>query len=204
MGRSANPENIARLLNTAFTDIELRCLCYDNRIFIPVYNQLSQGMIKSDLMKLLLEHTIRNNQVDSLLNIAKRNRPDAFENCKLYYLEDHRINEKSIETPRNNHQDSSKQVAPMPSRASKSYNFRNINALLTEGFTIDELRSFCFVEPDFYPIFEKVNNSSDKSKVILLVLDYARKRLLVDVLLAWVEQEIPARYQAGRPYFVEK
>ena len=34
------------------------------------------------------------------------------------------------------------------------YNFKNILALLTEGFSPSELKTMCFVEPALWPIYE--------------------------------------------------
>jgi hypothetical protein len=81
------------------------------------------------------------------------------------------------------------------------YNFKNIRTLLTEGFSEDELRRFCFDEPGFKPIYHQIAQSAGKAEIIDQLLAHAEKTLQLDTLLAWAESQNPARYAQHQPYF---
>ena len=80
------------------------------------------------------------------------------------------------------------------------YNFKNIRTLLTEGFSEEELRRFCFDEPGFKPIHHQIAQSAGKAAIIDQLLAYAEKMLQLDTLLAWAESQNPARYARHQPY----
>lgn len=81
------------------------------------------------------------------------------------------------------------------------YNLNNIRTLLTEGFTVDELRRLCYDRPDFRPIFEELASESGKAKVIDRLIEHADRKLQIDNLLAWAKEHNPARYEKHRPYW---
>lgn len=83
------------------------------------------------------------------------------------------------------------------------FNLKNIRTLLTEGFTADELREFCFYEPEFRPIFDQLSLDSGKVEIGLLLIEYADRKLLLDKLLDWAKAQNPARYEKHRPYRVD-
>ena len=86
----------------------------------------------------------------------------------------------------------------------KSYNLKRINKFLTEGFDVDELHKLCLFEQDFEPLFNKVKRIDDQSKVIIEILDYAKKRGLLDALLNWGRNENRRLYKAHSPYEVDE
>ena len=69
---------IRRLLTDAFTDAELRQLCYDTPSFRPVYEQFSTGMSKTDMIQRLLEFSERKGLLDELLALAQEEAPDRY------------------------------------------------------------------------------------------------------------------------------
>lgn len=72
--------NIRKLLTTAFTDEELRQLCYDEPKFRPVYEQFSAGMSKDQIVHRLLEYCERKGLLGDLLEIIEEEVPAAYNN----------------------------------------------------------------------------------------------------------------------------
>jgi replicative DNA helicase len=70
--------NIRKLLTTAFTDEELRRLCYDESQFRPVYEQFSAGMSKDQIVHRLLEYCERKGLLGDLLEIVQEENPAAY------------------------------------------------------------------------------------------------------------------------------
>jgi len=83
----------------------------------------------------------------------------------------------------------------------KRYNFKNIRALLTEGFSEEDLRRFCYDEPGFKPIHHQIAQSAGKAQIIDQLFEYAEKTLQIDLLLAWAESQNPARYVQHQSYY---
>jgi hypothetical protein len=82
----------------------------------------------------------------------------------------------------------------------KRFNFKNIRALLTEGFDYDELARLCFDEPDFRPIHNQLGPKSGKIELIDLLIDYACQNSLLDSLLSLLQEFNPACYEQHQPY----
>ena len=70
--------NIRKLLTTAFTDDELRQLCYDEPPFRPVYEQFSAGMSKDQIIQRLIEYCERKGLMTNLLEIVEEEVPAIY------------------------------------------------------------------------------------------------------------------------------
>ena len=70
--------NIRKLLTIAFSDEELRRLCYDESQFRPVYEQFSTGMSKNQMVQRLLEYCERKGLLGELLEIVEEEVPAAY------------------------------------------------------------------------------------------------------------------------------
>lgn len=67
-----------------FTDEALRRLCYDNREFRPVYEQLAQEMSKDRIIDKLIEHAERKDLMETLLAVAKELNSARYEKHQPY------------------------------------------------------------------------------------------------------------------------
>jgi tetratricopeptide (TPR) repeat protein len=76
-GRGWNTEAIRKLLTAAFDDQEVKTLCFDH--FPPVYEDLATGMSKGDMIQRLMEHCVRHEQVQELLELVERKNPIQYE-----------------------------------------------------------------------------------------------------------------------------
>ncbi|MCB0174944.1 MAG: TIR domain-containing protein, partial [Anaerolineae bacterium] len=79
-------KNIRTLLTESFTDEELRRLCYDEPDFRPVYNQLSQGMGKDQVIDRLIEYAERKERFAKLLDLTKEHNPKGYEKYQPYAI----------------------------------------------------------------------------------------------------------------------
>ncbi len=80
------------------------------------------------------------------------------------------------------------------------YNLANIRVLLTEGFTSEELLQFCFDEPKFKPFYSQIPHDTSPAQLARLIVDYANRRSLLDILLVWVKEHNNAKYEEHQPY----
>jgi hypothetical protein len=87
-------------------------------------------------------------------------------------------------------------------KMAKRYHLRNIQTLLTRGFTEQELRDLCFYELEFRPVHDHLPEGAGKGEVIRRLLEFAEQKLLLDLLLDLAKKHNPARYEQHRPYFV--
>jgi hypothetical protein len=76
-GAGWSSETIRRLLLAAFNDEELRALCFDH--FGEVYDELSAGMSKGQMVQCLLEHCVRHGQTGRLLDLVRERNPVQYE-----------------------------------------------------------------------------------------------------------------------------
>jgi CheY-like chemotaxis protein len=83
----------------------------------------------------------------------------------------------------------------------RKYELKNIRALLTEGFTADELRRLCHDESDFKPVYHKLAQDTGKATIIDWLLEYANQKLKIEALLAWAKEHNPAMYEEYQPYY---
>jgi hypothetical protein len=82
-----------------------------------------------------------------------------------------------------------------------TYNLNNIRALLTEGFTDDELRRLCYDAPDFRAVYDELASETGKAKIIDRLIEYAERHLRFDTLLITTKTRNPARYEKHYPYY---
>lgn len=87
-----------------------------------------------------------------------------------------------------------------PEKVSKRYDLKNIRTLLTEGFTDDELRQFCFVHPDFRPFYPHLPRPASQAELARQIVNYAHQKSLLDPLLDWAKEQNPAKYETHQPY----
>ncbi len=85
---------------------------------------------------------------------------------------------------------------------SKKYNLKRIRALLTEGFTDEELRHCCFDLPAFRPVYDQVSPHTGKTQLVQALLEYAESKELFDLLLAQVKESNPVKYEHYKPYTI--
>lgn len=85
---------------------------------------------------------------------------------------------------------------------SSTYNWSNIRELLSEGFSAEQLRTFCHDHASFRPVHDQLNDQTGKGRIVTLLLEYVDRHLLVDELLAWVEQTNSRRYEIHQPYVI--
>ncbi len=83
----------------------------------------------------------------------------------------------------------------------KRYNWKNIRAMLTEGFSAEELRRLCYDEPDFKSVYHQLAQNTGKMEIIDRLIEHANKKLQIDTLLARAEERNPARYEKHQPYY---
>jgi hypothetical protein len=83
----------------------------------------------------------------------------------------------------------------------RSYNLKNIRTLLTEGFTEEELRRLCYDVAEFRPVYDQLAQNTGKARIVDYLLEYAERKLLLEVLLTLVKTQIPARYDRHQPYY---
>ena len=81
-----------------------------------------------------------------------------------------------------------------------SYNLKNIRALLTEGFSAEELKEFCFDEPELRPVYNQLAAGTGKTQVVQKLVEYADRKELFDLVLSWAKEQNPARYRRHEPY----
>ncbi|MCL4298461.1 MAG: HEAT repeat domain-containing protein [Anaerolineae bacterium] len=81
-----------------------------------------------------------------------------------------------------------------------SYNLHNIRTLLTNGFNVEQLRTFCFDEARFRPVYHQFGEETGKTKIVGQIIEFAEQYLLLETLLAWAKTENPAQFEAHEPY----
>ncbi len=81
------------------------------------------------------------------------------------------------------------------------YNLDNIRTLLTEKFSIDELRRFCYDFPAFRPVYDQLARDTSKTEITNRLIEYADRTLNFETLLDWAKQYNPIGYRAHQPYY---
>lgn len=84
----------------------------------------------------------------------------------------------------------------------KKYNLTNIRALLNGGFTDEELRRICYDIPEFRPVYDELAQETGKAKIIDRLIEYADRKLQMDILLTLAKKLNPARYDEHQPYYM--
>ncbi len=80
---------------------------------------------------------------------------------------------------------------------SDSYNLKKIRDFLTEGFSIEELRDFTFL--NFREVYEDFGETR-KSELVRELLAYCQRKSLLDTLLEAGRQENPGGYERFAPF----
>lgn len=80
------------------------------------------------------------------------------------------------------------------------YNLKNIRALLTKGFSGEELRIFCFDEPSFKPVYEQLAADTGKTQIVQKLIEHAEQKELFDSLLDWAKKQNASKYEKYQPY----
>jgi formylglycine-generating enzyme required for sulfatase activity len=84
------------------------------------------------------------------------------------------------------------------------YNLQNIRTLLTEGFSDEQLRRFCYDLPEFRPVYDQLAQVTGKAAIIDRLLEHAERTLQLETLLAWAKENNPSRYQKHGPYHLDR
>jgi CheY-like chemotaxis protein len=82
----------------------------------------------------------------------------------------------------------------------KRYYLAKIRALLTNGFSDTELRSFCFDQSEFRPVYEKLTANSFKDDIVGQMLEYADRTEKFESLLNWASKKNPIKFNSYKPY----
>lgn len=85
-------------------------------------------------------------------------------------------------------------------KMTQRYHLRNIQTLLTQGFTEQELRDLCFYEPEFRPVHDQLPQGVSKVELVRRLLEYAEQKMLLDALLDLARKHNLARYKKHQPY----
>jgi CheY-like chemotaxis protein len=80
------------------------------------------------------------------------------------------------------------------------YRSKNIRTLLTEGFSPQDLRIFCYDDPDFRPVHDQWPENADKTQMIQQLIEHAERKELFGPLLTWAKKKNPAKYEQHQPY----
>ena len=95
-----------------------------------------------------------------------------------------------------------KLTQPKKKKMTKRYHLRNIQTLLSQGFSEQELRDLCFYEPKFRPVYDQLGQVAGKAEIIRSLLEYAEQKVLLDALLDLAKKHNPARYKKHQPYII--
>ena len=87
-------------------------------------------------------------------------------------------------------------------KMTRSYHLRNIQTLLSQGFTERELRDLCFYESEFRPVHDQLPQGVSKAEIIRHLLEYAEQKVLLESLLDLAKKHNPARYEKHQPYII--
>lgn len=81
-----------------------------------------------------------------------------------------------------------------------AYHLTNIRDLLIQGFDEQELRALCYYQAEFRPLHERLAPDAGRIEIVDDLVEYAERTLLLDALLAWAQEQNPARYAQHGPY----
>lgn len=81
-----------------------------------------------------------------------------------------------------------------------THDLPKIRTLLTEGFTAEELRRFCYDTADFRPVYDQLAGNMGKADLIDRLLEHAEKKVLIEKLLTWTRKCNPVRYEQYQPF----
>lgn len=81
-----------------------------------------------------------------------------------------------------------------------NYNLSNIHNLLVSGFSEDELRRLIQYTDAFQDLRPNLSSRDSLAKIADKLIEYSENRVILDPLLALVQEQNPARYQKHQPY----
>lgn len=81
-----------------------------------------------------------------------------------------------------------------------NYDLSKIRLLLIDGFSEAELRDFCFDTPEFRPVHHELADLTGRAAIVRQLLEFAERRELFDLLLAWAKANNPAKYAKYQSY----
>lgn len=84
------------------------------------------------------------------------------------------------------------------------YNLRRIRLLLTESFSAEELRDFCFDTEAFRPVYHQLAENTGKADLVNKLLVYAYEKSKLHLLLNWAKEQNPDKYTQYYPYTTEE
>ncbi|MCB9101441.1 MAG: tetratricopeptide repeat protein [Anaerolineales bacterium] len=82
----------------------------------------------------------------------------------------------------------------------QQYHLHHIRALLTTGFTPEQLRRFCHDTPAFRPVYHQLAQETGQDTIIDRLMEHAERHILFVPLLEWAKRQNPAQYEQHRPY----
>ncbi|MGA9772671.1 MAG: CHAT domain-containing protein [Blastocatellia bacterium] len=80
-----NTKNIRALLCKVFSDTELHRMCLDIEALRPIHDSLTRGMRKDEIVDLIINHSMRKGGCDFIIDLAKQENPDAWNEYKPYF-----------------------------------------------------------------------------------------------------------------------
>lgn len=81
------------------------------------------------------------------------------------------------------------------------YHFANIRAMLTEGYSKDDLLKLCFDVPELRPLYREWQGAPiSTGRLVQEILDFAHRHLLLEMLLLKAKEANPYRYAEHQPY----
>ena len=82
------------------------------------------------------------------------------------------------------------------------WNVGKIRQMLTQGFTPQELKSFCFDSADFKDVYHTLGNDTGKAEVVQRLIDHGTRYVVMGVLLGWCKANNPNVYERFGPFNV--
>lgn len=84
------------------------------------------------------------------------------------------------------------------------YNFKNIFTLLSDGFSVNDLKNLCFTEDTLRDVYKNLPENAVKDDVVRNIIDFATQNLAIEIILDWAKEKNPARFYTHEPYFAEQ
>lgn len=81
------------------------------------------------------------------------------------------------------------------------YDLEKVKDLLTEVFTDEELRRFCYDTPNFIPVYNQLGQDTTKSQIIDRLIKHADRKLLLETLLDLIKERNLIIYEKYQPYY---
>ena len=133
--------------------------------------------------RLVMDNTVKGSL------ILDKNQPDGtlfFPGCKLileyHQCEGAKPNEEDPRNPRHN------------------YNLEKIDKLLMEGFSYEDLLRFCSYKSEFMELREQLHDNRDeKPTIVRRIIEFAERKMLIDILLEWIQEKNPRLYDGFFP-----